>query len=122
MADRRSIAWAVVTDVAAIVLFVILGRRSHHEDGTFLVGTLKVAAPFLIALGIGWIAARGWTTPSSPTTGIIIWVITVVGGMLLRHFAFSRGTAVPFIIVTSAFTMAFLVGWRLLWERRTTRR
>ena len=126
MADARiagtnKIVAAFVADVVLLILFVILGRRSHHEDGSFLVGTAKVVAPFLIALVVGWVVARGWNAPAAPATGIVIWLITVAGGMVLRHFAFSRSTAVSFIIVASVFTLAFLVGWRMLWEWRTTR-
>jgi hypothetical protein len=53
---------------------------------------------------------------------MVIWVVTVVAGMVLRHFMFDRGTALPFIIVASCFTLLFLVGWRCLWEWRAARR
>jgi hypothetical protein len=101
---------------------VALGRKSHDEGGNIVVGTLKVAAPFLIALALGWLAARAWTSPTAPTTGMVIWVVTIVAGMLLRRFAFDRGTALPFIIVASIFTLLFLVGWRFVWEWRTAKR
>lgn len=120
--SRRAI-YAAVTDVVAILLFVALGRSSHDEGGNVVTGTLKVAAPFLIALAVGWLVSRAWTSPTAPVpTGIVIWVVTIVGGMLLRHFAFDRGTAMPFIIVASVFTLLFLVGWRLLWEWWSGRR
>lgn len=112
---------AFVVDVVAILVFVMLGRRSHHEAGSFLSATLKVAAPFLIALVAGWLVARAWKAPTAFGTGVTIWLVTVVGGMLLRRFAFSKGTATPFIIVASIFTLIFLVGWRMLWEWRTAR-
>jgi hypothetical protein len=121
-ASTTRIVWAAVADVLFVILFVALGRKSHDEGGNVVVGTLKVAAPFLIALAAGWLAARAWKSPTAPTTGMIIWVVTVVGGMVLRHFVFDRGTALPFIIVASAFTLLFLVGWRFLWEWRTARR
>ncbi len=120
--SRRQLVGAAVADVVSIVVFVMLGRRSHHESGSFVVATWKVAGPFLIALAAGWVAARAWRAPTSPATGIVVWLVTVIGGMLLRHFAFSKGTATPFIIVASVFTLAFLVGWRVVWEWRTTRR
>jgi hypothetical protein len=119
---RRTVQLAAVIDVVAILAFVMLGRKSHHEDGSFVAATLKVAAPFLIALVVGWVVARAWTAPTSFRTGITIWLVTIVGGMLLRRFAFSKGTATPFIIVASTFTLIFLVGWRMLWEWRATRR
>jgi uncharacterized membrane protein YbjE (DUF340 family) len=122
MSDTRRVRLAAAIDVVAILGFVMLGRRSHHEDGSFVSATLKVAAPFLIALVAGWVVARAWRAPTSFNTGIMIWLVTIVGGMLLRHFAFSKSTATAFIIVASTFTLVFLVGWRMLWEWRTARR
>jgi len=43
-----------LVDVAAIVLFAVLGRRNHGE-GTAAAGVLVVAAPFL----------AGWTLAGS---------------------------------------------------------
>jgi hypothetical protein len=118
----RTVVVAAVIDVVAILVFVMLGRKSHHEDGSFVAATLKVAGPFLIALVGGWLVARAWKAPTTFNTGIQIWLVTIVGGMLLRHFAFSKGTATPFIIVASTFTLVFLVGWRMLWEWRAAHR
>ena len=118
----RTVQLAAVIDIVSILVFVMLGRKSHHEDGSFLSATLKVAAPFLIALVAGWVVARAWKSPTAFSTGIQIWLVTIVGGMLLRHFAFSKSTATAFIIVASTFTLVFLVGWRMLWEWRATRR
>jgi amino acid transporter len=118
----RTVQIAAVIDMVAILVFVMLGRKSHHEDGSFVAATLKVAGPFLIALVAGWIVARAWKAPTAFNTGIQIWLVTIVGGMLLRHFAFSKGTATAFIIVASTFTLVFLVGWRMLWEWRAARR
>jgi hypothetical protein len=105
------IAVAAVVDAALVLVFVVLGRSSHDE-GNFLAGTLGVAAPFLIALAVGWALARAWKQPLALRTGVIVWLTTVVAGMVLRHTVFDRGTAVSFIIVAGVFTGAFLVGWR----------
>lgn len=105
---------AAIADAALIVLFVILGRKSHHEDGSFLAATFRVAAPFLIGAAVGWLAARAWRNPLDLNTGIVVWLGTIVVGMLLRNLVFNRGTALPFIIVASSFTLVFLLGWRAL--------
>lgn len=108
---------AFVIDVTCVLLFVILGRRSHDEGGSFVGSTLKVAAPFLIALVVGWLLARGWRNPTGLGTVGIVWVVTVALGMVLRNLVFDRGTATAFVIVTSIVTFVLLFGWRLLYNK-----
>jgi hypothetical protein len=52
-------------------------------------------------------------------TGLGVWAVTVVGGMLLR-LASGQGIAPAFIIVAATVLLVFLVGWRLIaaWVRR----
>jgi len=121
-ADGKAAGTAFLIDVVAIVVFVILGRSSHHENGSFIVSTLKVAAPFLIALLAGHALSKSWQSPAAPSKGVIIWVTTLVLGMLLRRFAFGRGTALAFIIVATLFIGAFVIGWRVVWEWWTERK
>jgi hypothetical protein len=110
--SRRTAA-AAIADIVAIVVFVAIGRR-NHDEGETVDAIFTVAAPFLIALAVGWIAARGWTRPMQVETAFVIWPITVALGMLLRNLVFDRGTALPFIIVATIVTGVFLVGWRML--------
>ena len=110
MSRRATTAFAL--DVIAIIVFVAIGRRSHHEAGGAVVGTARVAAPFLIAAVLGWLAARAWRDPFGISTGAIVWLVTVIAGMFLRHFAFDRGTATAFVIVATATLGAFIMGWR----------
>jgi hypothetical protein len=117
---RRAVA--ALLDVAAVLLFVALGRRTHDEDGSWLGGALEVAAPFLIGLAVGWLIARAWRAPTDPATGVQVWLSTLVIGMLLRRFVFDDGTALPFVIVATVFLGALLVGWRLVAERLSARR
>jgi len=114
---RRAVL-AAALDVVAIVVFVAIGRRSHDEGST-VGGVLTVAAPFLIALVIGWIAARAWARPMQVASAFIIWPITVAVGMVLRNLVFDRGTALSFIIVATIVTGVFLVGWRMVAARAT---
>ena len=46
-------------------------------------------------------------------TGVVVWVSTVVVGMLLRK-ASSQGVAVSFIVVASLVTALLLLGWRVV--------
>jgi hypothetical protein len=109
---RRTVV-AALADIVAIVVFVAIGRRNHSE-GESVDAILTVAAPFLIALAVGWIAARAWTRPMQVETAFVIWPITVAIGMVLRNLVFDRGTALPFVIVATVVTGVFLVGWRMV--------
>jgi hypothetical protein len=113
-ADRRAAAIALAMDVVAVLLFVVIGRRSHDEDGNVVSATLAVAAPFLIGLGVGWLIARAWRHPRALPTGIVVWVCTVVIGLVLRNLVFDRGTAASFIVVATIVLAIFLLGWRAL--------
>lgn len=112
---RASIAAAL--DVAIVVAFVAIGRRSHDE-GEAVAGIARVAAPFLIGLGAAWLAAHAWKAPTSFRTGLIVWPVTVAVGMLLRRFVFDDSTALSFIIVATIFNGLLLVGWRALYRLR----
>ena len=120
MRPGRATAAATV-DVAAILLFVLIGRRSHDEGGSFLAETAKVAASFLIALAVGWVVARAWRAPRSTRTGLIVWIATVAVGLALRP-AFGRSVQLSFAIVTAVFTGLTLVGWRAVARQLSSRR
>ncbi len=102
------------------MLFVAIGRR-NHDEGTAIDGIATVAAPFLIALAIAWLSSRAWRTPGSMRTSVIVWLVTVFGGLELRHFVFDRGTATPFVIVATLVLGAFIVGGRYLLNLRLRR-
>jgi hypothetical protein len=115
MRRSRRTATALAVDVMAVLMFVAIGRRSHDE-GSAVTEFIKTAAPFVIALGFGWLTSRAWNSPIALATGAVIWAETIVLGMLLRRFAFDRGTAVSFIIVTAVFLGMCLIGWRAIVE------
>lgn len=104
---------ALVLDVVSVIVFTVLGRNTHLE-GFSVRGTIEVAAPFLVALGVGWLVTRAWRWPAALPTGVAVWAVTVAGGMVLRRFVFDRGTAPSFMVVASVFLAATIVGWRLV--------
>ena len=118
---NRPVIVAALADIASIVVFVAIGRR-NHDEGEAVDAILTVAAPFLIALALGWLVAKAWTRPMQVETAFIIWPITVAVGMVLRNLVFDRGTALPFIIVATLVTGVFLVGWRMVVAAVTARR
>ena len=118
MRPRRGPAWlaGMGADVAAILIFCALGRRSHDE-GVSVGGLAKTSWPFLSGTAFGWLVAGGWRRPAAVApTGVIVWVSTVVIGMLLRK-ASSASVAGGFVVVASTVTGVFLLGWRAALER-----
>jgi hypothetical protein len=108
----RAAAMALLADVACVLVFCAIGRRSHAE-GITVAGVAETAWPFLSGTAAGWLAARAWQRPTAPTpTGIVVWLSTVIVGMLLRK-ATSAGTAFSFVVVASLSTAILLLGWRL---------
>jgi hypothetical protein len=113
---RRSPVW-LATDVAGVLVFCAVGRRSHDE-GLNVAGIATTAWPFLTGTAVGWLATRAWRRPTAVyPTGVVVWLCTVAIGMLLRK-ATSAGVAASFIVVASSVTALLLLGWRALAQRR----
>ena len=89
--DRRT-PLAAGLDTFVVVLFVAIGRREHEQDSA-ISGLIETAAPFLIALALAWLVLRVWKRPTEWRTGVGVWAIVVVAGMLLRNLVFDDGTA-----------------------------
>lgn len=113
---------AALIDAASVFAFAVAGRASHDSD--VWAGLFTTAWPFLTALIVGWLVARCWRAPFALVrTGVAVWLVTVVGGMLLRA-ASGQGTAFAFIVVATLVLGALLVGWRgiaVLVARRRSR-
>jgi hypothetical protein len=104
-------AW-LVKDVIGESVFCALGRRSHAE-GVTVTGVAATAWPFLTGTVLGWLASRGWRRPTVVVpTGVVVWLCTVVVGMVLRK-ASSAGVAASFVVVAASVTAVLLLGWRV---------
>jgi hypothetical protein len=100
-------------DVACVLLFCAAGRRSHDE-GLNIAGIATTAWPFLSGTALGWLLSQAWRRPSAVyPTGVVVWLSTVVLGMLLRKVT-SAGVAGSFVVVTATLTAALLLGWRAI--------
>jgi hypothetical protein len=98
-------------DVIAVLVFCAVGRRSHDE-GLNVTGVATTAWPFLTGTVVGWLVSRGWRQPTAVVpTGVTVWLCTVAVGMVLRKVS-SAGVAASFVVVASAVTALFLLGWR----------
>src|SRR5437588_5442802 len=109
----RRLQWMayLLVDVVAVLVFCAAGRRSHAE-GLTIGGLATTAWPFLAGTVAGWLLSRGWRRPTAVApTGVIVWLSTVVVGMLLRK-ASSAGVAASFVVVAASVTAVLLLGWR----------
>lgn len=106
----RRLVW-LGADVICVLVFCAVGRRSHDE-GVSVTGVATTAWPFLTGTAVGWLASRGWRRPTAVVpTGVIVWLCTVVVGMLLRK-ASSAGVAASFVVVAASVTAFLLLGSR----------
>ncbi|MGU3437930.1 DUF3054 domain-containing protein [Actinomycetes bacterium M1A6_2h] len=108
-------ARALTVDVVVVLVFCAIGRSSHAE-GLTIGGIASTAWPFLAGLAVGWLATialyrNKFDAFTLIPTGVLVWVCTVVVGMVLRVVS-GQGTEVSFIVVASIFTALFLLGWR----------
>lgn len=104
-------AWLAV-DVIGVLVFCAVGRRSHDE-GLDITGIAVTAWPFLTGTVVGWLVSRAWRRPTAVApTGVIVWLCTVIVGMLLRK-ASSAGVAASFVVVATTVTAVLLLGWRV---------
>jgi peptidoglycan/LPS O-acetylase OafA/YrhL len=107
---RRALI-AVFADIVCVIVFCAIGRRSHAE-GLTVAGIAHTAWPFLAGAGVGWLLIRGWRRPFTVIpTGLVVWVCTVVVGMVLRKVT-SAGVSTSFVVVASLSTAVLLLGWR----------
>ncbi|MBZ2196238.1 DUF3054 domain-containing protein [Occultella gossypii] len=110
-ASPRPVIVAAVVDVVAVLVFALAGRRTHHDDGVF-AGLLGTAWPFGVALIVGWAIARAWRSPLRLwPTGLIVWAVTVAGGLGLRALT-GGGVSGAFPVVTAGVLAVLLIGWR----------
>lgn len=98
-------------DALGVLVFVLVGRKEHDESGAS-GGILRIAAPFLLAMFVGWGLARAWREPDSWRTGLITWATTLVLGMILRKLFWDGGTAASFVVVASLFLALTMFSWR----------
>lgn len=102
----------VVGDLVLVLVFAAIGRASHGES---LAGLPVTAWPFLLGTCLAWavVILRDWTPGSLAPTGLVVWLATVVIGMLTRT-AIGQGTHWSFMLVTLVVTGVFLLGARAL--------
>jgi len=108
-------------DLLVLVVFVALGRRSHDE-GSGLAGFLRVWWPFAVALVVATVASGTWRAPLEWRRAIVAWLVTVALGMTLRIAVQGRELKPTFVIVTTVFVGAGMLGWRAVVRKLAARR
>lgn len=108
------LALAPLLDLLVVLVFAAVGRRNHGEADA-LTGIVTTAWPFVVGAIVGWIVlvVMKRLPGRSLTSGVIVWLTTVIVGMILRQVS-GHGTAVAFVIVALAFNGACMLGWRLV--------
>jgi hypothetical protein len=113
-AGRRSLALAV-GDAVALVLFSVVGLVNHQEGVTF-AGVARTAGPLLVCWFLVALVAGTYTRPNAWTllrTWFPAVTLAVVRYVWLRR-PDDLGELAVFWLVALAFTLLFLLAWRLL--------
>jgi len=117
---RAPIAFAI--DLAVVIVFVVIGRRTHGEDAGF-GGFVRVLWPFAAGLVLGWAIAKLPLAPFAWRRALPAWLVTVALGMTLRIAVEGRELKVGFVVVATLFLGACILGWRAAvggWRRIST--
>jgi hypothetical protein len=113
---RRSQVALAAGDAAALVLFVVIGLASH-DDGITPRDVFRVALPILVLWFFAATFARTYRHPGVRTL-VPAWFTGVIGGILVRYVVFHQpenaGKLFVFLGVGLAFTLLFLLTWRLI--------
>jgi hypothetical protein len=118
--DRLSPWVAFGADVLVLVVFVLVGRRSHDEASGF-VGFLRVWWPFAVGLVVATVVSGAWRAPLEWRRAVVAWLVTVALGMTLRVAVQGREFKPSFVIVTTVFVGAGMLGWRAVVSRIGTK-
>ncbi|KRE93531.1 hypothetical protein ASG76_13850 [Nocardioides sp. Soil774] len=99
--------WLLV-DLLLVGVFAVVGRLSHYGSLS-LGGWWTTAWPFLAGALLAWaVLAVTRRPPGAVTSGVVVWLGALVGGMLLRQVS-GQGTATPFVVVATLVLGALLV-------------
>lgn len=109
---RQTVVAAAVSDAVLILVFAAIGRDAHQR-GDIITGVFLTAWPFLAGAALAWFAVRAWRRPLSMASGVVIWLGTVAGGMILRALT-GQTVVLPFVLVALVSLGLFLVGYRAL--------
>lgn len=107
MRSTISKPYAIAADYVAIASFALLARAAHQSDDMpfNFSGWLSTLWPFALGVTLGWLITR-------ENKGGLIWIITVVTGLVIWGF---RNSDIPhwsFIVVATTMSALLMLGWR----------
>lgn len=107
LSDMIKKPYAIAADYVAIAAFALLARIAHQTEEMPLnfFGWLETFLPFAVGLGLAWLATRkdkGW----------LIWLITIVVGLIIWGFYRHKLPHYSFVIVASSMSALLMLGWR----------
>lgn len=107
-------------DLVLVITFAAIGRASHAEDLS-AGGIAQTAWPFLVAVVVGSLLGQRFAGSSWWRQGLVVWAVTVIGGLTLR-LAAGQSAAAGFVVVTTLVLGLLLIGWRALARLRSSAR
>ena len=112
----------VALDAVLVVVFSTFGRGAHAE-GLGVAQVWGTAWPFLVGLAVGWLILLGTRrAPASIGSGVLVWLATLVVGMVIRGIGDGRVPHWSFMLVAGVVTAVFLIGWRAVYVLVARRR
>lgn len=118
----RHSAIGLGVEAALVVLFAVLGNRTH-DSGLSAAEVWSTAWPFLMGLGLGWLVTFSWRRPTSIWPyGVLLVLVTVAWGMLMRQLFTDGGVQLTFVIVATLTLGVFILGRRLVTKLLLRRR
>lgn len=107
MSNTISKPYAIAADYIAIAAFALLARAAHQSDDMpfNFSGWLSTLWPFALGVTLGWLISR-------ENKGGLIWIVTVVTGLVIWGI---RNGDVPhwsFIVVATTMSALLMLGWR----------
>lgn len=110
---RRSVVPFAIADAVALVVFVLVGIRSHHE-----VGTVDLFLRNAVPLEVMWFtvaAVTGAYRRPGLRTLLWTWIVAVPAGLVVRTIWVGSPSGVrllTFLGIGLAFTLLFLLAGR----------
>jgi hypothetical protein len=116
MSSRASRILLAAGDVVALIVFTVIGLI-NHQDGVTIGGVAQVVLPIA---GVGAVTTWFFGTYRRPGIATLLpaWAISVPAGLLIRKALFHTpetwGKTGIFLCVAMAFTLLFLLAWRII--------